>query len=185
MSKMIFNIVAEFDLTKKPLWLDAFRLKYDKPYRYHISFKTLTYFDEANLENLKNELEVIANTHSDIKVIFNELHINSTSKGGCIMIRAEHNKKLLELQNEISNKFSKFGKHISEEYENFERNFDPHITIARHLTANQFEKAKKDFKKDLFSEAIIDNLVLGVSKKDTFEEWSDPKNKSFYKFSKE
>ena len=182
---MIYNIVAEFDLIKKPKWIDAFRLKYDKPYRYHISFKTLTYFDEANLENLKNELEIIVNTHSNIKVIFNELHINPTSKGGCIMIRAEHNSKLIELQNEISNKFSKFGKNISKQYNSFERNFDPHITIARHLTVDQLENAKKDLKKDLFSKTIMNNLVFGVAKKDTFEEWSDPKNKSFFKFHKE
>jgi len=182
---MIFNIVAEFDLIKKPSWIDAFRLKYDEPYRYHISFKTLTYFNEKKLENLKNELKIIANAYSSIGVIFNELYINITSKGGCIMIKAKSNKKLFKLQDEISNRFSKFGKHISEEYKKFEKNFNPHITIGRHLTAEQLKRAKNDLRNDLFVEALVDNLVLSVAKEDTFEEWFNPKNKLSFKLQKE
>ncbi len=54
-NKKIFHIAAELDLTKKPDWLDDFRVKYDKPYPNHITLKTNTFFDSNDFKNLKND----------------------------------------------------------------------------------------------------------------------------------
>ncbi|MCK5060927.1 2'-5' RNA ligase family protein [Candidatus Parcubacteria bacterium] len=179
--KMIFNINSEFDLIKKPAWLDDFRAKYDKPYRYHVTFKTNAYLSDTNFENLKNELSDIAKRYQKIKVIFNKLFISITSKGGCIMIKADRNNKLSKLQKEISEKFSKYGKHTRIEYKKFEKNFNPHITIARRLSPELLNNAKNELLKDLACEALIEEIILTVVKKDSFDEWSNPQNKSFYK----
>jgi len=179
--KKIFHISSDFDLIKKPVWLDNFRQKYDKPYRYHITLKTSTYFDDKNFENLKADMENIAKKYGKIPIVFDELFINHSLKGGCIMIKAKSNEELTGFQKEISNKFSKYGAHTTDEYEKFERNFEPHITIARHLTPEQLENAKHELKKDLFCEALIETLSLTTVKNDLFEEWSNPQNRLHYK----
>lgn len=176
-NRKIFQIAAEFDLNKKPDWLDSFRLKYDQPYSYHITLKTSTYFDRNGFRNLKDELSDMARKYTQFKVIFNKLFISSSSGGGCIMIKAKNNNILLKLQNEIAEKFSKYGEHIAKEYKIFENNFKPHITIARHLAQEQLRSAKGELKKDLFCEALVKELVLTTVKNDLFEEWSDPENR--------
>jgi 2'-5' RNA ligase len=100
------------------------------------------------------------------------------------MIEAKNNKELIKLQKEIKIKFSKYGKHISKEYEKFENNFKPHITIARYLNLKQLKIAKKEIQKDLFCEALIEKLVLTTVENDLFEEWSNPKNKLSYSLKK-
>jgi len=179
-----FQISANFDLKVKPIWLNDFRSKYDLPYNYHITFKTTTNFKSGDFENLNTELKNISNNHIPFAVIFDELFISPSSSGWCIMIKAKYNKELLKLQEEIAKKFSKYGNHATEERENFEKNFNPHITIARHLTLEQLEKAKSELKKDLICEAIIESLTLTTVKEDTFEEWTKPINRTLHKINK-
>lgn len=176
-----FQISADFDLKIKPIWLDDFRLKYDPSYDYHITFKTTTNFKSEDFENLNTELKTISNNYRPFIVIFNELFISSASLGWYIMIKAKYNQKLFNLQKEIAERLSKYGNHTTKEQEGFEKSFNPHITIARHLTLEQLKKAKSELKKDLICEALIDSLTLTTVKKDIFEEWSNPTNRIFYK----
>ncbi|MDA2936218.1 2'-5' RNA ligase family protein [Patescibacteria group bacterium AH-259-L05] len=176
-----FNIRADFDLNVKPPWLDDFRSKYDLPHDYHITFKTTTKFKSEDFENLNTELKIISKSHRPFIVVFDELFISSTSSGWCMMIKAQYNQELFDLQKEVAEKFSKYGDHTTKERESFEKNFDPHVTIARHLTPEQLRKAKRELKKDLMCEALINSLTLATVKEDTFEEWSNPANRIFYK----
>lgn len=179
-NKKMFNIVAEFELSKKPNWLDDFRKKYDKPYDYHIALKNCTYFNKDDLRNIKLNLKKVLEPYNKIKVVFNDLFINSASKGECIMIRAEKNETLMRLQKELSDEFSKYGEYVSEEARKFENNFEPHITIARHLSPEQLNNAKKELKEDTYCEAIIYEIVLTIAKDDIFEEWSNPNNETLF-----
>lgn len=183
-NKKIFNIVTEFSLVKKPTWLDSFRKKYDKPYPYHITLKTCTYFNPNKLRNLKQDLSNISRSFKEIRVVFNKLSIKHTSNGGCIMIKAKRNIELSKLKNEISYIFSKYGRHIAKEYQNFEAKFEPHITIARNLTEEQLKNAKRELKTNLNCEAIIKELVLSKAEENTFEEWSNQNNKVRYTLEK-
>lgn len=179
----LFNIMAKVRLTKKPAWLDDFRSKYDENYDPHITLKTTSYL-EGDFEDLQKELANISKKYRPIKVIFNKLFITKTSKGGCIMLEAEHNDQLIELQKEITNTFSKYGRrHVSHEIEQFETNFKPHQTIARHLTPDQLERAKKELGKDLSCEAIIDELGVALTSDDSYKGWSNAEGKSYYKLS--
>ena len=177
----LFQISADFDLKSKPEWLDSFRLKYDLPYDYHITFKTTTTFKNEDFENLKTELKDTLINYKPFTVIFDELFIAPALSGWCVMIKAKQNKTLLELQKEISERFSKFGTHLSRQKEDFEKNFDPHITIARHLIDEQLEKAKSELKEGLICEALIESVTLTTAKEDKFEGWNKPENRIFYK----
>ncbi|MDD5731949.1 MAG: 2'-5' RNA ligase family protein [Patescibacteria group bacterium] len=179
-----FQISADFDLKSKPEWIDSFRLKYDLPYDYHITFKTTTNFNDEDFENLNIGLKEVLEKYKPFVVIFDELFIAPAPSGWCIMIKAKHNEDLFKLQKEIVERFSKFGTHPSKQKEEFEKNFDPHITIARHLSDEQLEQAKGELKDDLTCEALIDSTTLTTTKGDTFEEWSKPENRKFYKFNK-
>jgi 2'-5' RNA ligase len=183
-NKKIFNVVAEFELDKKPDWLDDFRKKYDKPYHYHITFKNNTYFEESDLEKIKIDLENILKSYRKIKIIFNNLFFSQTSKGNYIMIRAEKNEALDKLQKEISSKLSKYGNNISEEYKKFETNFEAHITIARALTQEQLNSAKTEMKEDIYCEVELKEVFLTIAKEDTFDEWNNPNNKTLFKLNK-
>lgn len=179
---MYFNVATEFKLTKKPAWLDGFRKKCDDPYQYHITLKTKTSVRSADIARLKNELNNIAKRYGGIKVVFSKLHIATTTKGWCIMIRAKPNRILVELQKEIVKRFSKFGKPIRKEGASFEKIFRPHITIGRHLTPQQLKQAKSDLRgKNLHSEALIQKIVLTTVRTDSFHDWSNLKNKISYK----
>jgi len=176
-----FQISADFELKSKPDWLDDFRSKYDLPYDYHITFKAKTHFRSEDIERLKAETKLMAARHQPITVDFDELSIAPTSKGWCIMIKARPNEGLLKFQKEISEIFSKYGEIISEERASYEKDFKPHITIARHLTDEQLEKAKSELKDDLTCNAIIKDLVLATVENDVSEQWSKPENRKFYK----
>ena len=114
--KKMFHIGADFELSKKPNWLDNFRKRYDKPYNYHITLKNPTYFNGDDLKDIKLNLKRVLEPYNKIKVIFKNLFINPSSKGECIMIRAEKSEMLVRLQKEISTKFFKYAKHISKKH---------------------------------------------------------------------
>lgn len=175
--KSIFHIGSEFRLIIKPKWLDAFRKKYDKPYPYHVTFKTSTFFDFADLEDLKKELREIAGKYSKTELKFNKLAIRPTSTGWCIMIMAQNNAYLKKLQKKLALKFAKFGHHIDKEHERHEVKFKPHITIARDLSNSRVKDAKKELGANLVCTAAINNLVLTTIKNDGIKEKLNPKNK--------
>lgn len=179
-----FQISADFDLTKKPDWFDNFRLKYDLPYDYHITLKTTTNFKREDFDSLGRELKAILDKYKSFSVVFGELFISQAPSGWCIMIRAKHNEELFALQKEIAEEFSKYGDHTTKERASYEKDFNPHITIARHLDVEQLEKAKSELKEDLVCEALIDSITLRTVKEDTFEEWSNPENMMIYGFKK-
>lgn len=175
--KKLFNITAEFDLTKKPDWLDGFRAKYDKPYRYHVTFKTNTFLESNNFDQLKADLKEIAQKHNKVKVTFDTLFTNVSPRGHCIMIRAKESKELTDLQKEISARFARYGSHINKQYKEFEENFTPHLTIGRHLTKDQLQKALKEVGRNLFCETLISELILTTVTEDDFSQWVDEGNK--------
>ena len=183
--RKMFNIVADFKLNVKPNWLDDFRRKYDKPYQYHITLKTSTYFDENRFEDLKFSLNEILKLFNPIEITFNQVFTGQTSKGGCIMIKACKNNNLIALQRKISDKLSEYGEHITKEYKQYEKSFNPHITIARQLSPERFIQASSEIEENTQCKAIIEEVVLTVAKNDSFDEWSNSSNKTHFYLNKD
>jgi 2'-5' RNA ligase len=176
----LFQISADFALDEKPTWLADFRKKYDLPYDYHITFKTTTTFQDQDLDNIKKEIQTIAQNYGPVEIVFDKLFIDSTSHGWYIMLAARPNAVLTKLQKEISQKFSRYGQHTNENNKQFERNFNPHITIGRRLTPPLLTQAKKDLGEDLLCQTTIKSITLTIAREDTFDEWSKPQNRIFY-----
>ena len=156
----IFYVTADFELSEKPSWLDSFRTKYDDPYGYHITLKQATYFEESQLNEIEETTKKIAANIPPLQVSFNELFINKTPKGHVIMIKAEPNTKLTALQKELREKLSVFGDVIAAYYKVYEEHFEPHITIARHLSDEKPEKKKKNLGEDSICAATISHIFL-------------------------
>lgn len=177
-----FSVTLDFELKVKPYWLDKFRKKYDDPVPYHITLKQKTYLKNGEVEDIEKELNDIALNYSQIKIIFNDMFINQTPKGHVIMLRASHNHMLLELQGNISKQLSKYGEIIKSYTKDFEANFDPHITIARHLTQGNVNKAKLEIVGDIKCTALVEEIVLNVASSDINSfDFVNPKYKTKFK----
>jgi 2'-5' RNA ligase len=155
-----FYVSADFELSTKPEWLDNFRRKYDEPYEYHITLKNETYTSMENVETLGEILGKIVSQYNPFTVTFKNIYHDKTPKGEVIMIKAEENKTLLELQKTVRESLKAFGPHVKAHHKAFEDNFNPHITIARHLSEEQFISAIQEVGESTICEAIIDKVVL-------------------------
>lgn len=182
MVNKLFQISADFNLTVKPDWLDAFRHKYDLPYDFHVTLKTTTCFNPTDEEEIKQTAKQISEKQEPLEVIFEKLYISQAPSGWCIMIEAKPNDELIKLQKIISDSFSKYGEHASEDKRRFEKEFRPHITIARHLTKDELKQAQSELGTDLHCKSLINNLSLYIADEDNFSQWSKPENRFVYKF---
>ena len=177
-----FNVTSVLKITKKPKWIDGFRKKYDKPYAFHLTFKTITKLKDEDVSRLKKEVAELAKQFNPQTLKFDGLDLNFKSVfGGSIMIMAKPNKEIARMQKIISKNLSAFGEHYLAHYQKFEKNFKPHLTIARRLSKEQMTKAKKELQKDLYCTAKIDSLQLTIVAKTEFSHYNDPRNKTFYK----
>ncbi|MDD4332859.1 MAG: 2'-5' RNA ligase family protein [Patescibacteria group bacterium] len=177
-----FNVIVEFKLTKKPDWFDGFRKKYDKPFKFHISLKNGTKVKEKDINNLKEDIKIIAKNFRSIKLGFSKLWTsNKSSRGWCIMVKADKNPELLKLQKVISKNLAKYGDYVLPEYKDYEKKFKPHVTIGRHLTDEKIKEAKKEIGKNLYCEAEINSLTLMIVNNFTLKSLLDRKNCKIYK----
>lgn len=177
---LVFSVVLHFALDDKPDWLDDFRKKYDKPYEYHITLKYPTYIEEKNIEKLKKELEKITKTQKAFTMVFDTFYFGETPSGKLIMVKAHKVDELIDMQKNIYKTLKKYGKVIKEHYQQYEKHFKAHITIARYLSEELFEKAKSELPEEIFCSAQIDKVVLVVEEKEEASEMTDPKNETYY-----
>ena len=158
----VFWITLDFDLKKKPLWLDSFRKLYDEPYDYHITLKYTTLIENKETAKLKRETQVIADESNPLVVEFNDYFFNKTSTGNLIMIAARHNENLFVLQEKVVTRLKKFGETIKPYYQGFEDNFQPHITIARKLSDKKMLAAKDQLREPILCQTKITQLSLKI-----------------------
>ena len=176
-------ISFEFKLENAPEWLNDFRRKYDDPLPFHITLKTISTTPVANLHKIDRFLSTLVSKCRPFDINFNKLYTGSpTSNGFCIMVKAEPNTALNDLQSEISGFLSRYCEFAKPEYKTFEKNFTPHITIGRHLKQEEYDEALKIFKdKDVELRAILDTLVLKIVDEPEIDSWNDPENHTVYK----
>jgi 2'-5' RNA ligase len=164
-----FYITTDFSLTVKPDWLDSFRTKYDDPGSYHVTLKNAVLYKEEDIQTIKNNIFEISLETEPFIITFDELYLGKTAKGHTIMIKAPPDNKIFSLQQRVQQAYIYFNEYLDDLHKSFDTNFNPHITIARHLNDTQFETAKNEMHSNLHCEATINNLTL------TFEETEDAK----------
>src|SRR3989338_214271 len=153
----IFAVYAKVELTKKPNWLDVFRIKYDKPYEYHVTLKQPCVVDETLVPVLKNKLR---NLFFNLKIPNHKILLTFDSinlpedvlDDACIMINATKSDQIRELQKNILSILSNYNQYLDIKYKAYEENFNPHITISRDLNKQTYKKAITELKEDYICE---------------------------------
>lgn len=182
----IFYISARVELTKKPEWLDGFREKYDKPYKYHVTLKQPCNIEDDKVEEVKVKFEKLlhAKNQSPITLKFDELFSDKSPSGNCIMINS-NDSGLNNFHTEIRETLRGYENYLKPMYEQFEKNFQPHITIARELDENSLAQALREIQDDYYCEGIISELVFLVVSEKNVEQANDPSNQTIYQLNGE
>lgn len=179
----IFVVTANVELTHKPTWLDDFRQRYDKPYHYHITLKQPCFVDNDKIDDIKTKLKSLfsdSTLKQKIDMNFDELKVSKDAPGGiCIMLNAT-NQQVRKLQNEVVDTLSLYKNYYKTKYEEYEKQFEPHITIARDLNDEAFTAAQKELQGNISCKAVIDKIILTVVNNFGPEEANDPKNQTTY-----
>ncbi len=181
----IFVVIADVELTQKPDWLDDFRRNYDKPYAYHITLKQPCFIEEDKIEDIKNKLNNLFlddkfPTHS-IALTFDQLNVSKDALGGiCVMIDTSNGKEIADLQKKIVSTLLEFNHHYKPKYQNYEENFNPHITIGRDLTEDSYSEAAKQLEQNYACRGVINKIVLAVVDNWGPKESEDPNNQIIY-----
>jgi len=180
----VFLLTLEFELKEKPKWLDGFRIKYDEPFNYHITLKYPTLIKKNDLPKLRSEVKRIAKANKHLKLEFDKYFFDNTKTGNLIMVSAKHNKDIFRLQKMVVNELRVFGETWKSYYNDFECNFNPHITIARKLSYGVFQIAKNELKEQIYCKANITKLALTVfDENHTVDDVINPKNTTYYNLS--
>jgi len=181
----IFAVYTKVELTKKPDWLNGFRSRFDEPYEYHVTLKLPCVIEDAKVPEIKAKL---ADFFSNLKIpnhkltlTFNSLKVHRESPEDiCIMINAERNEEIFNLQKNIFSILSDYKQYLKIKYKIYEENFSPHITIGRNLDEQAYEKASLELKQDYTCEGVITKVVLGVVNNNNVTEANDPNNQTVY-----
>jgi 2'-5' RNA ligase len=179
----IFVVTADIELTSKPGWLDDFRSRYDKPYPYHITLKQPCFVNDNQVGEIKDRLATLFSkdqASQKINLKFDELKISTDAPGGiCIMINSSDD-TVHELQKNVVDILSQFTNYYKPEYQTYEKQFQPHITIARDLDSQKLQEASKELEQDYACEGKIGKIILTVVDNFGPEEANDPTNQTIY-----
>lgn len=180
----IFAVYSEIELSKKPAWLDEFRIRYDRSLPYHVTLKQPCFIEERDEEPIRDAFkwffeERRGRVHP-IELTFTELrmgreeHDSSTT----FMIDAEPSLVILELQRGILTALGAYKSYCLAESEMWEKDFKPHLSIACNVPNDRLANAKRDLGTDLRCEGVIREVILAIIPENSPEEASHPQDKT-------
>lgn len=161
--KLYLFVRIDLRITQKPHWLDSFREKYDEVFPYHLSLKRAVEIDASEITSAKEKAFGIASHFKPFELNFRELFVGHTKNGYTIMIRAENNPVLRALRDQVYTSFKHYDSYYQPQHKGFDADYNPHVTIARHLSDEQLEKAKSEVQEPLNIVARIDSLQFVVT----------------------
>ncbi len=177
----IFAIYATPILTEKPEWFDDFYRSYGGGYDLHITLKQSCFIAEKDGQAVRDILSNFSNAlripDHKIDVVLDTIVI---PEDGCIMITAQKNEILNELQKNILSALKEYSQYTTPELEAYEKNFIPHITIAEDVSL--VKEDLSTLKSNCFFKGELRDVTLSIVNEITPEEARDPKNKTVYRF---
>jgi 2'-5' RNA ligase len=182
-----FAIFANIKLSKKPDWLDDFRVRLNQKFEYHVTLIQPRIINEDEVSLLKQKLgdffDKLPVPEHMVQLTFNSLYIDEQAEGGaCIMINASNNSEINSLQKTLLMALGDYTQFVTEVSKSYEQNFHPHLTIAQNLSLEQ--NIEEVYQLDTFDcsvEGKIVEIVLTVVDHATSVEADDPKNQTTYK----
>lgn len=180
----IFAVYTNVELTKQPPWFDEFRQKFDQPWDLHVTLKQPCFVEEGSINDLKQQLsqhfsagQAGSNT---LSVCFDGIVTGDKDQDGVtIMLRVKDSKELIDLQKDLLSVIPKYD-YVKPHHQAYEQNFDPHITIGRDLSDQQYAEASEYLRSGCSCGGIIQRIVLAVVNQDTVEEGTNPDNQTIY-----
>jgi 2'-5' RNA ligase len=181
----IFGLFADVTFTQKPAWLDDFRARYDEPYNYHLTLKQPCYIQKEKIPELKGEVQEFFSTQEiqghRIDLVFDRLFIRPESpKGAYIMILAQENPVLMKFQRHLREALAQYQNYLTPESSQWERDFKPQITIARHLSPEQLKDARRDLHEDYRCVGSINEVYLQVVEEKNVGEANRQDNRTIF-----
>lgn len=182
----IFAVFARIELSRKPEWLDDFRIKYDKPYELHITLKQPCRIEPEQLLDIQERLarwfEASHLQGHQIPVLLDRLTVNTEAPDGiCVMINTDSSPLLHELQKKIVAVLDPYRDYYRPVSRQWEAHFTPHITIARALAPAVWEEARGAMSEDVSCTGIVSEIVLVAVDRFTAEEAYRPENLTVYR----
>lgn len=178
----IFAIYTDVELTYKPVWFDDYRARYDQPYPLHITLKPPCYATEAELVDIRRKLDTFIHglniSGHEIQIRCNDVVIDR--KDGTIMLAIEDDGALTTLQKDLVGALGRH-KYYEAVSESWERNFHPHITIARDLSSRMLIKAESELPGDDYPKGSIKEITLVAVERVGSEEAKKPENLTKYR----
>lgn len=179
----IFAIYGQIQLVKPPKWFADFRARYDKPYPLHLTFKQPCWVPDDEIPAVKDtvgqtvqRLDVPGDT---LHVRFDELmlHPPEAVDDGYVMLRAVDTPLLHTLQQAFVEAVSQYRQYTKPELAGYEAHFEPHITIGRKLSPQEYQEAVASIPAEHTVEAVIESIVLAIVPEDTPDHAKDPVNR--------
>jgi 2'-5' RNA ligase len=182
----IFAVYAKVKLTDPPAWLDSFRRKYDDPYDYHVTLKQPCRIDDSAVPEVKRKLSDLFGQmeplRSEIRLLFDTVCADTDRPAGaCIMINCYGAGRLHDLQQKIVAALAGYTDYVKVGSGRWETDFQPHITVARHLSPARYAAAMKELPESYQCEGIAAEVALTVVDNLEAEEATNPKNVTVYK----
>jgi len=180
--KKIYAVWAKIKLVEKPDWLEGYRKKYNNLYPHHLTLKQPCFIDESELPEIKSIVSKVFGgfnfPNHKIDVVFEKIVADREDKS--IMILAEKNQILMELQYKIRTALKEYSNYCKPETYEYETNFKPHLTITGDV-GEKFDEALKDVNKDTECIGEIKEIILSCVKENTPEEAKNPKNLTIFR----
>jgi len=182
----IYAVYATVELFNQPRWLQDFRSKYDDPYTPHITLKQPARIDDADAETIRHlvgsYMDGRKESGQDISITFDRVlpDISSNKSDLCIMLAANENTSLRTLQKNLVTLLSTYSNYTDPELGQYEHRFRPHLTIGRHLTAEEYAKALTTLPDQHSVVGLIEEIELVVVPKATPAETTKVSNITSY-----
>lgn len=180
----IFALYTNLLLTVKPKWLDEFRVQYNRPEDAHVTIKQPCFIEESQINNLVGEVEQFFYEErygKVIPVVLDEVFVSTDKKGRTIMLRIKNPVKLRQLQNDLCFKLREYTRYVFPELEDYEKNFDPHMTIAEGLSEKEYKESMEYLKRGFYCEGRITQVVFAVVNDMSLEETKREDNKIIFR----
>jgi len=97
------------------------------------------------------------------------------------MINAKENNIINELQSGILSCLKPYKDYVNKGTEEYEKNFNPHITIAQNLDSTQYESVRAELGQDYLCKGVINEIYLIIADKPGADEGAKPENQTVYR----
>ncbi len=182
----IFAVYTLIDLIEKPPWFDHIQSHLGTGYAPHITLKQPCFIESESISDLKekmvNLLKRVQIPGHCIKLNFSKGRITKDRPDDiCIMLDAEKNAVIDNLQKEILSVLGEYKNYCNPDSENWEKNFQPHLTLASEANEETKSYLLNKIGDDAHGIGLIREITLSIVEQNKPKMANDKKNQTIYK----